>query len=222
MEPSFWHERWATGQIAFHLSTPHPLLIEHAGVLGAGSRVLVPLCGKAQDLAWLAAHGHSVVGVELSELAVRAFFDEHGLHATESVRGPFKHFAAGAIEILCGDFFALEAAHTRDADGRAVNALYDRAALIALPEAMRARYAKHIVALLPPAAGGLLITLEYGGADASGPPFSVPAHEVKALYEPQVAVRELKRSDILDSEPRFRERGMTTLHEVAYALQTSP
>lgn len=222
MEPSFWHERWASGQTAFHLGAAHPLLVEYDGLLGAGSRVLVPLCGKAEDLAWLAAHGHSVVGVELSELAVRAFFDEHELSASESVRGPFKRFVASEIEILCGDFFALEREHTRDAQGRAVNALYDRAALIALPETMRKRYAKHTIDLLPRAAGGLLITLEYSGPNASGPPFSVTAQEVRALYEPRVEVRELKRSDILDSEPRFRERGMISLHEVAYALRTSP
>jgi thiopurine S-methyltransferase len=222
MEPSFWHERWATGQIGFHLSAPHPLLIKHDGLLGAGSRVLVPLCGKAEDLAWLAAHGHSVVGVELSELAVRAFFDEHELSVTESGRGPFKRFAAGEIEVLCGDFFELRREHTCDAHGRAVNALYDRAALIALPEPMRERYAKHVAGLLPGAAGGLLITLEYGASNSSGPPFSVASDEVKALYEPQIEVRELERSDILDSEPRFRERGMSALYEVAYALKTSP
>lgn len=219
MNPTFWHERWSQGQINFHLPAPHPLLIKYAAVLGTRSRVLVPLCGKTVDMMWLAERGHSVIGVELSELAVRAFFDEHKLTAHESVRGPFKRFVAGAIEILCGDFFALEPAHLLDEHGRTVNALYDRAALVALPEAMRKRYASHLIGLMPSEATGLLITLEYGSNAASGPPFSVTAQEVRALYEPPLQVRELERTDILDDEPRFRDRGITALHEVACALR---
>lgn len=222
MEPSFWHERWAQGQIGFHLGAPHPLLIKHAAVLGERSRVLVPLSGKAMDLVWLAERGHGVLGVELSELAVRAFFEEQKLSAREAVRGPFKQFVAGPIEILCGDFFALEAAHLIDAQGRAASAVYDRAALVALPEPMRKRYAQQIIGLLPAGARGLLITLEYGTSASSGPPFSVTAPEVRALYEPQVEVRELERSDILDSEPRFRDRGISALYEAVYALRVSP
>jgi len=222
MEPSFWHERWAQGQIGFHLAAPHPLLIKHATGLGERSRVLVPLCGKATDLVWLAERGHGVLGVELSELAVRAFFEEQKLSARESVCGPFKQFVAGPIEILCGDFFALETAHLVDEHGRTVTALYDRAALVALPELMRKRYANHVMGLLPATARGLLITLEYGTSTSSGPPFSVTAEEVHALYEPRLEVRELERSDILDSEPRFRDRGITALYETAYALRTSP
>lgn len=212
MDREFWLERWQQQQIAFHQGHPHPLLVKHGALLSA-ERVLVPLCGKAVDLAFLAQHGHSVLGVELSELAVRAFFEEQALEATESVLGPFKRFVSGAIEILCGDFFALEPAHAR------AGALYDRAALIALPEPMRARYAAHVARLMPPGAPGLLITLEYAAPTASGPPFSVGSTEVHALYEPSFAVRELERSDILDSEPRFKERGMTTLYEAAYALE---
>jgi thiopurine S-methyltransferase len=222
MEPSFWHERWAQGQTGFHLAAPHPLLLKHAAVLGERSRVLVPLCGKAVDLVWLAERGHHVLGVELSELAVRAFFAEQKLSARESMRGPFKQFVAGPIEILCGDFFSLEATHLIDEHDRTVSALYDRAALVALPELMRARYAQQLMGLLPSGARGLLITLEYGTNASSGPPFSVMAREVRALYEPQVEVRELERSDILDSEPRFRDRGITALYEAAYALRTAP
>ena len=213
MEPNFWHERWQTQQIGFHLDHVHPLLVKHAELLRDDARVFVPLCGKSMDLAWLAARGHSVVGVELSELAARAFFTEQKLVATESTFGPFKRFQAGSIEILCGDFFALEPEHL------AATAVYDRAALIALPEPMRKRYVEHMAQLLPAHAKGLLITLDFDAS--SGPPFSVPSHEVHARYEPAFTVRELERSSILDIEPRFRERGITSLHETAYALERS-
>jgi thiopurine S-methyltransferase len=211
MNPEFWHARWRDGQIAFHMPQPNPLLMKHGSVL-RGTRVLVPLCGKTVDLVWLAAQGYGVVGVELCELAVRAFFDEQKLVAQESTLGPFKRFVSAGIELLCGDFFALEAGHVT------CDAVYDRAALIALPEQMRKRYVAHLLGLLPARAPGLLITLETANDSSAGPPFSVPAAEVHALYEPARTVRELERTDVLDDEPRFRSRGISALHEVVYAL----
>src|SRR5690606_3494808 len=81
MHPDFWHQRWSDQQIGFHQSTPTPLLLEHWPALGlpAGAQVFVPLAGKSLDMAWLAAQGHRVLGVELSPLAVAQFFAEHGL-----------------------------------------------------------------------------------------------------------------------------------------------
>lgn len=219
MEPSFWHERWAQQQIAFHLDRPNPFLIKHAGVLGAPGRVLVPLCGKAHDLAWLAAQGHEVIGVELSELAVRAFFEEQKLVATESGLGPYKRFASGAVEILCGDFFALDGSHLSGDRRGPITAIYDRAALIALPAPMRARYAKLLTSLMPRETAMLLITLEHAGSAGSGPPFSVASAEVHALYDAELAVTELERTDVLENEPRFKSRGIAALYEVGYALR---
>ena len=218
MEPSFWHDCWAKQEHGFHLSHPNPSLVKHGSLLPAGARVLVPLCGKAFDLVWLADRGHEVLGVELSELAVRAFFDEQQLSATESALGPFKRFVAGAIEILCGDFFALEPAHVTAHGGRPIGALYDRAALVALPPEMRARYAPRILALMPPAAPGLLVAVDYTPGVA-GPPFSVPEPELRALYGASLDIVLLERNDILADEPRFRARGMTALHESVYALR---
>lgn len=214
MEASFWHDTWATQQIGFHLDRPNPILVRHAALLGAKSRVLVPLCGKSHDLAWLAERGHEVVGVELSELAARAFFDEHELSPTESTLGPYKRFSSGAVQILCGDFFALERAHL----GGSLSAVYDRAALVALPPPMRERYAKHLSELMPPRTPALLVTLEHTGSGEAGPPFSVTSAEVRARYEADFTVTELERNDILESEPRFKARGFHTLHEVAHSL----
>jgi thiopurine S-methyltransferase len=213
VDPDFWRERWAAQQIGFHLDHPNPLLVKHARLFPNGARVLVPLCGKAVDMRWLAERGHGVIGVELSELAVRAFFEEQQLEAEQAQVGPFQRFAAHNIEILCGDFFALEPALLG-----AIGGVYDRAALIALPEAMRARYAAHVLELLPADAPELLITLEYA-ATPSGPPFSVSEAEVNALYAPHAEVRLLERNDVLSVEPRFRARGITGLDECAYALR---
>jgi thiopurine S-methyltransferase len=177
MDPGFWHSRWSAGQIGFHEGAPNAHLMQHAGLLGPGRRVLVPLCGKAEDLAYLAAQGHQVVGVELVESAVRTFFEEHRAAPVVTREGSFTRYAAHDITVLVGDFLAT----TRELLGP-VDALYDRAALIALPGAMRAAYVKQLRTLMPAGAPGLVVTMEYPQDRMSGPPFSVPEAELRAHY----------------------------------------
>lgn len=185
-----WLARWRDGRIGFHERRPNELLQRHAGQLDGRRRLLVPLCGKAEDLAFLAARGHDVIGIELAELAVRAFFDEHGLVPTVAPHGPYTAYtatprgdgdhdrpAAGSFTLLVGDFFAA----TPSLIGP-VDAGYDRAALIALPPELRPRYAATLRSLLPPGAPLLVITLEYDQRAMDGPPFSVPEAELRAHY----------------------------------------
>jgi thiopurine S-methyltransferase len=178
MEASFWQGRWAAGQIGFHEGKPNEHLVKHHAVLGAKTRVFVPLCGKTEDLAWLAAQGHEVIGVELVESAVVAFFAERGVTPEVKKDGVFTRYTAGSISILAGDFFAL----TPDKAG-SLGALYDRAATIALPTDMRADYLEHVRALMPHGSSGLIITIEYDQARLDGPPFSVPEEELRARHE---------------------------------------
>ncbi|GMU77015.1 MAG: hypothetical protein AMXMBFR45_25060 [Gammaproteobacteria bacterium] len=213
MDHGFWMERWQKGQIGFHNSEVNGMLLRHHAQLGAAARVLVPLCGKSLDMGWLAAQGHEVVGIELSRLAADAFFAEHQLQPVVEPLPGATRLKAGNIEILCGDFFAIG----RQELG-AVTAWYDRAALIALPEAMRGRYVEHVARLLPPAARGLLVTLDYSPPVAQGPPFSVDEAEVRARHARDFTVASLERREVLSAEPRFRERGITAMHEQAYAL----
>ncbi|KTC63401.1 thiopurine S-methyltransferase, partial [Pseudomonas fluorescens ABAC62] len=147
--------------------------------LAEGAKVLVPLCGKSLDLMWLASQGYRVLGVELSEQAVEAFFSEQNLTPRITREGAFSVYRADAIEVWCGDFFSLEPRDLTDC-----TALYDRAAMIALPPLMRARYAEHLNALLRPGCQGLLITLDYDQTQKAGPPFAVTDEEVKVLLEP--------------------------------------
>lgn len=201
MEPDFWNARWREGRIGFHEGRPNAHLSRHVARLGARRRVLVPLCGKAEDLAWLAGQGHEVVGVELVEDAVRAFFSEHGLTPTVTPRGAHTEYAAAGLTLLAGDFFAT----TRELLGP-VDALYDRAALIALPPAMRTRYAAHLLGLLPKGAPGLVITLEYPQAAMPGPPFSVPEAEFRAHY----AGRGIEHlGDAAEQSARAKELGVS-------------
>ncbi|WP_369300527.1 thiopurine S-methyltransferase [Pseudomonas sp. N2-5-1-1] len=215
MEPKFWQERWARNQIGFHLPEVNPYLQRHWPKLALveGAKVLVPLCGKSLDLMWLASLGYRVLGVELSEQAVQAFFSEQGLVPRISQRGVFKVYQADLIEVWCGDFFALDAEALADC-----SALYDRAALIALPPLMRAQYAEHLNALLRPGCQGLLITLDYDQTQKAGPPFAVTDDEVKVLLGSHWTVQVVEEQDILGESWKFVQDGVTRLEERVYQL----
>jgi len=215
MDLDFWHQRWREGRIGFHQDKPTPLLLEHwpALKLAPGSLVFVPLAGKSLDLVWLAAQGHRVLGVELSPLAVAQFFAEHGL--TPQVRDSRygRHYRAGDIELICGDVFGLDTDVLADCA-----AVYDRAALIALPPPLRRRYVHELHALLPAGCSGLLITLEYPPHEKQGPPFAVPEAEVRELYGRDWHVETLERRDILAQQPGFVAEGVSALETVVYRL----
>ena len=121
----------------------------------AGSEVLVPLCGKSRDKLWLASAGHTVMGVELSPIAVDHFFKEHGLQAEVRTEGPFTIKQSGPITIWCGDFFALPAAAVER-----VAAVYDRASLVAFPPALQSRYVRKLADTLPPPSRGRQVGAE--------------------------------------------------------------
>jgi len=208
MDPSFWHERWETGRIAFHEGAPNALLTQHWPTLGFGRRVFVPLCGKAVDLAWLAAEGHEVVGAELEATAVRAFFEEHGLTPQIADEGPLTRYSAPNLTIYQGDIFDLH----QDTLGE-IDATFDRAALVALPPAMRIRYAQHLMAITG-SAPQVLITFEYDNPAMQGPPHSVPPSEVRTHYAASYAVTELERTPI--TGPLLnRTTGSETIYHLA-------
>ena len=190
MKHEFWLERWEQNQIGFHQAEINRYLTEHWAELGLprGAAVFVPLCGKSLDMLWLREQGHSVLGIELSRKAVEAFFSENELQPTVSEDARFASYAGQGLRILAGDYFALT-----QADLGGVCAVYDRAALIALPQTMREEYARHMATLLPSGAHILLVTMEYPPGTLEGPPFSVTDDEVHALYGADFSV-ELKAS----------------------------
>ncbi|MBC7280487.1 thiopurine S-methyltransferase [Hoeflea sp.] len=178
MEHYFWHDRWNSNRIGFHEGKPNALLVQHFAALGvpARGRVFVPLCGKTRDIAWLLSRGCRVAGAELSELAIRQLFEELGLEPEVTDLGDLKRYSAAGIDIFVGDIFALTPALLGPVD-----AVFDRAALVALPEAMRPKYASHIAALTGDAPQ-LLICFEYDQSKFDGPPFSIDRSEVQRCY----------------------------------------
>jgi len=214
MEPAFWHRKWADNQIGFHQAEASPYLQRYWPALGlaVGSRVLVPLCGKSLDLAWLAGQGHRVLGVELSRRAVEDFFLEHGLAAQVSQQGAFEVWRSGDVELWCGDIFALQAEDVADCTG-----LYDRAALIALPAPMRERYCALLSTVMPVGGKGMLVALDYDQALLAGPPFSVGDAEVRQGFAGW-RIEALEANELIEESPKFQQAGMASLLERVYRL----
>jgi thiopurine S-methyltransferase len=216
MDAEFWHERWRLGEIGFHQHdyNRHMETFVHRLGLAPGSHIFVPLCGKSLDMIWLWRQEFSVTGVEINRLAVEAFFSENGLDFEVSDRGEHSCFRHDRLVIHCADLF------TADLSGmEAVDAVYDRASLVALPQEMRGSYVKRLAELVPDQAPHLLITLDYPSNEMNGPPFAVTAREVKALYGPSHEVTLLHTEDCLAREPRFRKKGLSRLEEHVFLLR---
>jgi thiopurine S-methyltransferase len=188
MEADFWHQVWQQDQLGFQLEDAHPLLCAHFNGLPVAEHIFVPLCGKSPDLRWLARH-RRVIGAELSVIACRDFFIESGLVATPSPVGAFSLWQTTKYQLWQGDFFQLPVAAVQHCQ-----LIYDRAAMIALPTAMRLQYANKLQALFP-AATMLLISLEYPEEEKQGPPFAVFETELQTLFKAAtielVAIRDL-------------------------------
>lgn len=210
MDPDFWHRRWEKNEIGFHEGRANAMLEKHWPSLAMerGAVVFVPLCGKAVDMARLAADGHRVRGVELSAIAARDFFREHGLAPATTRRGEYEVYSAGGIEIWVGDAFALTPGDLGD-----VAAVYDRAALVALPAALQQRYVEMMVSCVPSAAPILLVTFDYDQSEAAGPPFATPRARVNELYAGSHTITELDSRPVLELNPNLKARGLTWLHE---------
>ena len=192
MKHSFWNEKWQKQQVGWHEPEANPLLLAHIHALNLSkdNRVFLPLCGKTLDIAWLLAQGYRVRGVELNKLAVEALFEGLKITPTISEHGPLTRFSGQNTKIYLGDIFELN----QDMLGP-IEAVYDRAALIALPEKMREDYSQHLMDLSN-CTKQLLITVHYDQREQAGPPFSVSGEEVSTHYGSRYSVKPLASAPI--------------------------
>lgn len=216
MEHKFWIDRWEKGETGFHQPEVHELLRETWPRVGApqNSAVFVPLCGKSQDMVWLADAGHRIIGSELSPIAIDDFFAAQNL-SPQRASGPagLTKVSAGAFELWQGDVFKLQQSLLEP-----VKAIYDRAALVAFPSDLRKAYAHHLLAITPPGAPILLISLSFDQSEMDGPPFSVSQGEVETLFGDSARMDVLARRDGLKSSQNLKKRGLTALEETAYLI----
>lgn len=191
MEADFWHQRWEKNEIGFHENEVNPLLVKHLNTfeLSKGDRIFLPLCGKTRDIAWLHSQGYKVVGIELSEMAVQQLFEDLGVTPEKSSLDNMTLYSVENIDIYVGDFFDLNKQQLGQID-----AVYDRASLVALPDTMREKYTQHLVELTSQVQH-LLITLEYDQSIMNGPPFSISNEMIERYYHKDFTITELGRME---------------------------
>lgn len=209
-----WLQMWRENRTDdFHQTVVNPLLTRywHRQKLKKRSRILVPLCGKSLDMLWLAGQGHSVIGIELSPIAVAAFFSENNLRVKKSRNGNFTRWQSGAIVIWCGDFFSLD----KQRLGR-IDSVFDRAALTALPESVRVQYVTQLRSLIEVETGVFLLSVE-DVSKACGQPVNHIDSEISKLYDDHLEIR-LTYSERLDAVDGCSEGPCSYIDNKVYQL----
>jgi len=213
MDASFWQQKWQKNELGFHRSEANPLLVNHFNELAIdkGSRVFLPMCGKTLDIAWLLSQGYRVAGAELIATAIEQLFDELGVVPEITALGNVIHYSANNIDIYVGDIFNL----SRNTIAT-VDAVYDRAALVALPADMRIRYTTHLMEITD-RAPQLLINYEYDQSLMEGPPFSVSNEEVRQHYQESFDLTLITSTDVEGGL-----KGICPAQENVWLLQNGP
>lgn len=186
-----WKNKWDSGLTRWHQSEVYWVLKKYGDdYITETSRVLVPLCGKTVDLAYLTAKAKEVVGVEGVLKGVEEFIQENpglGIKATEQ-ESSFQAFRGEKIWILCGDFFSLSPSVAGKYD-----LIWDRAAMVAIDPSQREEYVNVLGSVLKP--GGLLLLSGYVRPKSdltTGPPFTLNKDQVRRLFEAQPWVASYK------------------------------
>lgn len=158
--PAFWDERFERGFTPWDRGgVPRALraFVEQApGPLAT----LIPGCGTAYELACLCEHGWDATAIDFSPAAVA------------QARAAAPRWAGRILE---ADFFA----YTPPV---ALQLVYERAFLCAMPRAMWPDVAARWAQLLPP--GGLLAGYFFFDDAPKGPPFGIARDQLDALLSP--------------------------------------
>jgi thiopurine S-methyltransferase len=192
MDACFWHQRWEENNTFWHQSEANPKLTANFNQLSVakGGRIFLPLCGKTLDIPWLLSRGYRVVGAELSKIAIEQLFAELKVKPKISTQGKFDHYSVENLDIYVGDIFDLSLKTLGQVD-----AIYDRAALVALPLTMRERYTAHLMDITGKAQQ-LLVCWEYDQGQMDGPPFSIGGDEVKRHYGKSYKITLIESKDV--------------------------
>ncbi len=217
MEKAFWYNIWASNKIGFNQSKPNQLLTTYFEKLNLkqGLRIFVPLCGQSIDMLWLMNQGYQVLGVELSSIACNAFFNTFAIPFKIIQLEKFTLYQSKNISLLCGDLFDLD----NQLLGK-IDAIYDKAALIALPDDLRQHYASFL-AQITKQAPMLLIAYTYNQNEMPGPPFSVDENKVKALYNSYYTIQLLCHQATKSIPKHLANKGLTAASEEVYYLYSA-
>jgi len=217
MENEFWIQAWKEGQTRFHLSEINPNLLNYVDqnpkLTQEKMNIFVPLCGKTLDLIFLRDLGHNVYGIELSQLAVEEFFKQNDISYKIKDVGDLKAYCSKGITIYLGDFFKL----TKDLLSN-IGLIYDRAAIVALPESMRKIYFEKLTQLLEKETKILMISFERVPQTDHGPPHSIPRQEIVNYCEGNFLYKVLNESKEKINSSKLQEVGITHMTRIIFEL----
>ncbi|NVJ65705.1 MAG: thiopurine S-methyltransferase [Gammaproteobacteria bacterium] len=212
MDFDFWDNCWHRDSQPFHVTSEHPLLAKHLDRFDPDEKLLLPLSGKSVDPIFLAQHQIYSTAVEFNPKAVEAFIKENKLAPKKSETDNGVQFQLANFEVWLADFFAL----TSEEIGL-FSQVFDRAALVALPEDLRQRYAKHLASMLKPQAKIFMVTMDYDPEQMDGPPFHINQSQLQT-YFPSAEIVEIDRHSLINNHPRWKELELSFLDEVLYQI----
>ena len=180
-QAGFWNERFESHFTPWDQGGVPQALQEFVAKARRPFETLIPGCGLGYEAAFLAQSGWGVSAIDFSPAAVasaKAVIGEWGTHVIEA------------------DFFRYQPA-------RALELIYERAFLCALPPAMRAQIVQRWANLL--SSDGLLVGFFYVDdapeRSLKGPPFSISSRELYELISPYFEL--LEDTELTDSIPVF-------------------
>ncbi|NP_001290627.1 thiopurine S-methyltransferase [Esox lucius] len=195
-----WEERWQEDRTGWHQPQVHKMLENNIEKVLAGRsqvKFFFPLYGKALDMKWLADMGHSIVGVEISEKAIKQFFEENNLSYSEEMvpalpGAKLYKSSARNISLYQCDLYNFSSAIEGQFGG-----IWDRGSLVAINPRDREKYVALITSLMDKDCRYLLDTLLYNPELYKGPPFFVPDEHVQNLFGKSCDIELLHSIDAL-------------------------
>lgn len=178
--PDFWCKRFGEGVTPWDAGRVQGDFASFVAARTQPLNSLIPGCGSAWEASHLADHRWPVTALDFSPTAVAC--------AREVL-------ADQAVDLVCADFFAWQPA-------QALDLIYERAFLCALPRKLWADWGKRVAELLPP--GGLLAGYFFVCEQVKGPPFGILPEQLDALLLPNFEC--LTDQPVADSIPVFAGR----------------
>lgn len=178
--PDFWCKRFGEGVTPWDAGRVQGDFASFVAARTQPLNTLIPGCGSAWEASHLADHRWPVTALDFSPTAVAC--------AREAL-------ADKAVDLVCADFFAWQPA-------QALDLIYERAFLCALPRKLWADWGKRVAELLPP--GGLLAGYFFVCDQLKGPPFGILPEQLDALLLPNFEC--LTDQPVADSIPVFAGR----------------
>ncbi len=215
MDLDFWNQVWTEKRLGFDQAEANYYLrkVLSTWLLEPCETVFVPLCGRSIDMWELHCSGHHVTGVEGVRAALEDFDNKFSLNMSKSmVRDSVECFRSDDFTLYCADFFDLISADIPS--GERPLKIWDRAALVALPDYMRKEYYRQVERLSEGNLDWLCLLFSFNSKPDFGPPFSVSFEEVdQVMTEKGFNVKVLDERQLEPKNPKFVEAGISEFTE---------